>query len=584
MNRFVGIDLGTTNSTISVSHLTARGDVQPKTLEVTQVQENGINLVQDTLLPSVLYIDDEKNAYIGQFAKKMVGFYPKRVIKEAKRFIGDEVSWKVDEDSYRPEVVSHYVLRTLKKQVEEFYIGDKIDSVVITVPANFNFQQDKATRLAAQLAGFEKDKIHTIPEPTAALVDFINEERSIDNNARRIQLNAKPKNLLVFDLGGGTCDVSILSVSESSTGQIDIEELSISQYTELGGIDFDKKISNFLLVKLLKDKGITGQELKRKFDEAVLSKLWESLIDFAEKAKMFFSTRIETTLLNRGQSYHDCKTQFDSLVFTLMISDQLPAELATLVSISKSDYDSVVADLLYSEKSTGKNIESPILNALATARSGAMKKSDIDAVFLVGGMTMYPTIQERIYEIFEMKVRPVRSLNPMHAVSRGAAVYHYYINQINLTKYINNKQTVPNNVFIHVTGGHAVPLLTKGEKVPCTRYFTDSENSEHKFFVTGPSSMSTVNSMELELFTAPSADSLLDVKTLKNAFINFKRPVRVGSRLFIKIECNEERDVTVKAWLKDDETEVIDVNVGSHEFTEEELKQIKLRHENINKL
>lgn len=590
--RYIGIDLGTTNSTVSVANLTMRGDVEAQALEVAQVDESGNAIVTDQTLPSVLYLDDQGQPYVGRFAKRMNGVYPQRVIKEAKRFIGQDVSWEIDRETIRPEMVSSYVLKILKAQAEEYYAGEKIDRVVITIPANFNFQQQQATKAAGVLSGFDKNNIHMIPEPTAALIDFLNEEKKLDPSVRRLKLDGGKKNLMVFDLGGGTCDVSILQVGETNNGGIDIQELSISQYTELGGIDFDRKVVNELMKKLLKHVGLNFNQLKSKNDKKDILRLWENLLDFAEKAKKFFSTRIENQLRTSQSDYYENKEQFDGLTYREMLSNQLPAELITTLSITKKEYDNVIEELLYKEKSKkGTNIEEPILNALETAKIGEMTVDDIDAVFLVGGMTFYHTIQERIYEIFGRRIKPIKSINPLFAVSRGAAVYHHQIDRINFkssdqisiadteitSQDVVFTNTIPNNVYIDVIGADPVALLEKGTKLPFERIIED------RFIVTGPSATKTVNAMQLELFTASSAKSI-HTKKLKSATVNFKKPVTVNSKLVLKVECNQEREVSIRAWLESDETEVVDVNIGSHEFTEEEIENLKAKQANINKI
>ncbi|MEC1526068.1 Hsp70 family protein [Neobacillus niacini] len=590
--RYIGIDLGTTNSTVSVANLTVRGDIEAHALEVAQVDESGNSIVQDQTLPSVLYIDDQGHPYVGRFAKRMNGVYPQRVIKEAKRHIGEDVSWPIDDETIRPEVVSSYVLKILKAQAEEYYGGEKISSVVITIPANFNFQQQQATKAAGVLSGFDKDSIHMIPEPTAALIDFLNEEKKLDPSARRLKLDGSKKNLMVFDLGGGTCDVSILQVGETTNGGIDIQELSISQYTELGGIDFDRKVVNELMKKLLKHLNISFKQLKEKYDKKDILRLWENLLDFAEKAKKSFSTRIENQLRTQQLDYFESKEKFDNLSFREMLSSQLPTDLVTTLSITKKEYDTVIEELLYSEKSKqGKNIEEPILNALEHAKTGTMTVNDIDAVFLVGGMTYYHTVQERIYDIFGHRIRPIKSINPMFAVSRGAAVYHHQIDKINFktsdqisiadteisSQDVVFTNTIPNNVYIDVIGADPVALLEKGTKLPFERIIED------RFIVTGTGATKTVNAMQLELFTATSAKSI-HTKKLKSATVNFKKPVPVNSKLVLKVECNQEREVSVKAWLENDETEVIDVNIGGHEFTEKEIENLKAKQERINKI
>lgn len=590
--RYIGIDLGTTNSTVSVANLTVRGDIESQTLEVAQVDESGNSIILDHTLPSVLYVDDQGQPYVGRFSKRMNGVYPTQVIKEAKRHIGDDVSWEIKGENIRPEMVSSYVLKSLKAQAEEYYGGEKIDSVVITIPANFNFQQQQATKAAGVLSGFDKENIHMIPEPTAALIDFLNEEKKLDPSARRLDLGNSKKNLMVFDLGGGTCDVSILQVGESTSGGIDIQELSISQYTELGGIDFDKKIVNELLKKILIQQGLSMKQFQEKYEKKDIRKLYENLLDFAERAKKGLSTKIENQLRLQQMDYYENSSKFDHLNYREMLSSQLPSDLITTLSITKKEYDTIIAELLYKDKSKqGQNIEEPILNALQHSKAGQMSVEDIDGVFLVGGMTYYHTIQERIYEIFGRRLKPIKSINPMFAVSRGAAIYHHQIDQIHFKtsdqmqmpdsettgKSVVFTNTVPSNIYIDVIGADPVALLEKGTKLPFERII------ENRFFVTGGSNTKSVNAMELELFTALTAKSI-NTKKLKSAQVVFKKPVPINSKLVLKVECNKEREVSVKAWLEDDETEVLDVNIGAHEFTEEEIQSLREKQARLNKI
>lgn len=588
--RFVGIDLGTTNSTISIAYTKPNGDVEAQTLEVTQIDETGNNMTQDFALPSVVYFDDEDQPYVGHFAKRMLGTYPKQVVKEAKRYIGQESSWPINNRKIRPDEISSYILKLLKTQVEA-YFGQNIESAVITVPANFNFQQENATRYAAELSGFSKTAIHTIPEPTAALLDFLNEEQKFEPSQRRIDVSTGKKKLLVFDLGGGTCDVSILEVEFSPSGKIEIQELSISQYTELGGIDFDRQVSFHLLSGLLKEWKIPNiQQFRVQYGDDVLKQLLESLTDFAEKAKKSFSVRIDNQIRLQGLDPLESSGRFDDLSFRQMLPDKLPSELVTTLNITKKVYDVVIESLLYKEKSkSGKNIEDPILGALNQSKYGVLKKSDIDAIFLVGGMTYYPTIQMRIYEIFDCLKKPLRSMNPMFAVSRGAAIYHQSLDKITFHPseasdgqtphegIVGFTSTVPSNVYIDVIGGDPVPLLEKGTPLPFNNLI------EGKFFVTGQGNTEFVNSMQLDLFTAISPKAI-QVTKLKSATISFKKPVPVKTPLILNVSCSIEREVIVKAWLATDESEVIDVNLGSHEYSSEEKESMTARLQGINKI
>ena len=426
-----------------------------------------------------------------------------------------------------------------------------------------------------------------IPEPTAALLDFLNEEEKLDATARRIDITNGPKNLMVFDLGGGTCDVSILRVEEDAQGGIDIQELSISQYMELGGRDFDQEIMKMLFRKYLRAMNLTQTSLLNQYGKATLIKLVECFVDIAERAKKRFSSQV----LASQKDYYEHATEFNDLVYREQLpAALLPKELVQTISLTKSEYDEAIKHLLYKEFSEkDKDIESPILSALEDARLGAMSLDDIDAVFLVGGMTYYPTIQSRIHEIFKKRIIPLQSLNPMLSVSRGAAIYHQKLNAIRY-KIVDPSEkssivpketgtvytaTVPSNIFINVAGGDPIALLEKGQVLPYEKTFRD------QFYVSGvDNGMSEITTMRLALFTAPNALSIR-TKNLKEARIEFKKPIKKNSKLVLKVTCDKERDVKLRAWLDDDSTEMLEVHIGANEYSEEETNRMKEMHSTV---
>ncbi|MGM0501233.1 MAG: Hsp70 family protein [Bacillota bacterium] len=586
MDKYIGIDLGTTNSTISVASIGMDGSIKPETLDIKQTNKTNNNFTYEKFLPSFFYEDQNENCYVGEYSKRMANIVPSRVAKEVKREIGTDNTFTVGDKEYRPETISSYYLKTLKNQAENYY-GEEVTGAVITVPANFNFQQDEATRKAAEIAGFNRDEVYTIPEPTAALLDYVNHERGKAQNSRRLDLSEGEKNVLVFDLGGGTCDVSILRVFEKENSELMLRELSISQYTELGGVDFDQIVANnYLFAKLLKEKGINSpNQLKENFEMKELHNLKNLLYSFAEKARKRFSIDIGTAIRNKGVDYFEDREQFDDLTYNQFIEGtNLPDELKHTFEIKKKEYDEVIKPLLYeSASSDHKNIEYPILNALKQANGGAgMEADDIDAVFLVGGMTNYQTIQERLYDIFGVK--PLKSINPARSVSRGAAVYHHHFDKVNIDSYSDESvdeelpfvPIVPENIFIELEDGDAEVLLDKGTEAPYSRVITES-------FKVGGVEGDKVNAIELKLTLGPSKNSI-NLRELKSVILDFDRPVEVGTRVTMKVEFNIDREVKIKAWLTKDESQRVDVKIGKHEFSKEEIEEIRASYKNINQL
>ena len=583
MERYVGIDLGTTNSIVSVANKTFHGGIEAETLRITQVDEMGLGIVEKEDLPSVLYVEEGGVNYVGRYAKRMNGIYKSRVIKESKSYLGQTRKWKIDGKEYSAEIVASFFLDVIKKQVEKYYNGEKVNGAVITIPANFHFQQQQETRNAAVLAGFDADKIHMIPEPTAALIDFLNEEENKAPEARRLRLEQGPKKLLVFDLGGGTCDVSILQVQENENKGLSIIELSISQYTQLGGRNFDQVVAYMLLNKYLQEKGLNIKAIHEQYGEDVLARLVEYFVDFAENAKKKFSSIVLASRLD----YFENQAQFDDKRYMEMMPTHLPPELIGRLTITKKEYDEAIKPLLYAEFDTkNQNIEAPIMSALEEARQGAMTVDDIDAVFLVGGMTYYPTIQNRIYEIFNRRIKPLQSINPMISVSRGAAIFHRKLGEIEIgtAKTIpgvkkNNQgitdiieTTVPVNVFVNVAGDDPVPILVKGTKLPINKEI------KNKFYVSGVmNGIANITTMKLDLFTASSATAIKTTR-LKEGIIHFSKPVKAGSSLVLHVSCNEQRDVSVRAWVESEPNEILTVNIGAKEYTAQEKQAIQQAH------
>lgn len=573
-NTYLGIDLGTTNSTASIVNIDRDGKVVPQTIEIQQIDDTGYGITYDQILPSALFIDDDTK-YVGKYATKMYDIYPDKVIKEVKKYIGvvkdgSCAKWTVEENEYSPEIVSSYVLKKLKKDTEN-YLQTEIDSVVITVPASFNFNQVTATKTAAKLAGFDEKKIYTLAEPTAALIDFLNEEKYKSIESRRIDITSSKKRFLVFDLGGGTCDVSIIETKEDD-GKIQMNEISISQYTDLGGVDFDNEIvTKLLFPKFKNEKNISLDEF-RSIPLSTKQSIMSGLKQIAENAKKTFANKINISLSMDGGDYLNDYMKFDNLEYRQMLAG-VPSEYMHTLKITKKEYDKCIEKFLYDSMGNEKNIEKTILKAIQTSKI-PITKDDIDAVFLVGGMTNFPTIQKRVYEIFDNRIKPLNSINPMLSVSRGAAVYNYYKDSIIIEKGADTIIDAGNtllscNVFVELICDDPVMLLPKN---------TSAGHSiilEGKFSVSGKSNNNNkIDEMELNLFSAESKDSM-NITELESAILKFRRPVEQGEKISIKAEYTLDREVVISAWLTNNENEKIDVVIGKSKLSQEKIEEIQ---------
>jgi molecular chaperone DnaK len=371
MAKIIGIDLGTTNSCVAIME----GD-QPKVL---------INAQGSRLTPSVVGFTEKGERLIGTTAKHQQVTNPKNTVFSVKRFMGrrhsevageekmvpyevvggaeEMVKIRVRGKDYTPEQVSSFILQDLKKTAED-YLGEKVTEAVITVPAYFNDAQRKATKDAGEIAGL--NVLRVLPEPTAAALAY-----GLDKK--------KNEKLFVFDLGGGTFDVSVLDVGDGV-----FEVLSINGDTHLGGDDFDQVLINFLADEFKRTEGI---DLRK--DPMALQRLKEA----AEKAKIELSGAMETTV---------------NLPF--ITADQTgPKHLQ--VTINRSKFEQMITPLV-------EKTRKPVLDALKDAKLSA---SQIDEVILVGGSTRVPLVQKLVKDLFAGK-EPNKSVNPDEVVAIGAAI------------------------------------------------------------------------------------------------------------------------------------------------------------------
>ena len=372
MGKIIGIDLGTTNSVVAVME----GN-EPK---VITNEEGG------RTTPSVVAFEANGNVLVGQQARRQAITNPENTVFSAKRFIGrryDEMAGEADRVPYNivkagngdvhfdvrgkiypPPEISARVLMKLKKAAED-YLGETVTEAVITVPAYFNDSQRQATKDAGRIAGLEVKRI--VNEPTAAALAY---GRSKGSEEEQI--------IAVYDLGGGTFDISILEVAENV-----VEVISTNGDTHLGGDDFDDRIMDWLIQEFKKDTGI---------DVSADKLVRQRLKDAAEKAKIELSHATETDI---------------NLPF-LTADASGPKHLQ--IKLSRARFESMVGDLIT------RSIE-PVKKALADAKKD---KSKIDEVLLVGGSTRIPSVQKAVEEFFGKG--PNKGVNPDEVVGLGAAV------------------------------------------------------------------------------------------------------------------------------------------------------------------
>tara|TARA_R110002096_G_scaffold425644_2_gene634455 strand:+ start:2447 stop:4375 length:1929 start_codon:yes stop_codon:yes gene_type:complete len=416
MGKIIGIDLGTTNSCVSV--------MEGNEPVVIQNAEGG------RTTPSVVAFTKDGERLVGAPAKRQAITNPDKTVASVKRFMGrmfseikeeaTQVAYKVvsgddktarvqiDDRKYAPQEISAMVLQKMKQTAEE-YLGEKVTEAVITVPAYFNDAQRKATQEAGKIAGLEVMRI--INEPTAAALAY------------GLDKKHKDETIVVYDLGGGTFDVSILELGDGV-----FEVKSTNGDTHLGGDDFDARIINFLADEFKKEEGV---DLRK--DPMAMQRLK----DAAEKAKVELSSSSKTNV---------------NLPFVTATQDG-PKHLN--IDLSRAKFEQLVDDLVK------RSIE-PCVKALKDA---GLSKSDIDEVILVGGSTRIPRIQEAVKEFFGKE--PSKGVNPDEVVAIGAAIQGGVLSgDVDDVVLLD---VTPLTLGIETLGGVMTPLIESNSTIPTSK-------------------------------------------------------------------------------------------------------------------
>jgi molecular chaperone DnaK len=415
MGKIIGIDLGTTNSCVAI--MEAGGEAKIIT-----------NAEGGRTTPSIVAITESGERIVGQAAKRQAITNPENTVFGVKRLIGRKykskevqtdipnLPYKIEAASngdtrinlrgkqYSPAEISSFILANIKKTAED-YLGEEVKEAVITVPAYFNDSQRQATKDAGKIAGLDVKRI--INEPTAASLAY-----GLDKKGE--------EKIAVFDLGGGTFDVSILEIGDGV-----FEVKATSGDTHLGGEDFDLRIIEYIANEFKKDQGIDVRN-----DKMALQRLKEA----AEKAKMELSSSTETSI---------------NLPF-ITADASGPKHLD--VKLTRAKLESLVADLL-------DNLEGPCRKALKEAGLGP---DGVDEVVLVGGMTRMPAVQERVEKIFGKK--PHKGVNPDEVVAMGAAVQAGVLQgDVNDVLLLD---VTPLSLGIETLGGVMTKLIEKNTTIP----------------------------------------------------------------------------------------------------------------------
>lgn len=403
MSKIIGIDLGTTNSCVAV------------------MEGGNVTIIPNSegarTTPSVVNIKDNGEVVVGEIAKRQAVTNPTSTVSSIKTYMGSDYKVEIFGKKYTPQEISAKILQKLKKDAEA-YLGEEVKEAVITVPAYFTDSQRQATKDAGTIAGLDVKRI--INEPTAAALAYGLEKK-------------KEEKVLVFDLGGGTFDVSVLEISDGV-----IEVISTAGNNHLGGDDFDNEIINWLVTEFKKETGLDLSNDKMAY---------QRLKDAAEKAKKELSTLMETSI---------------SLPFITMDATG-PKHLE--MKLTRAKFDDLTKHLV-------EATQGPTKTALKDAN---LDTKDIDEILLVGGSTRIPAVQEWVENFFGKK--PNKGINPDEVVAAGAAIQGGVL--MGDVKDVLLLDVTPLSLGIETAGGVFTKMIDKNTTIPVKKsqvYSTYSDN------------------------------------------------------------------------------------------------------------
>ena len=392
MSKIIGIDLGTTNSCVAV--------MEGKEATVIPNSEGS------RTTPSVVAFSKDGERLVGNIAKRQAVANHARTVSSIKREMGTDYKVKIDDKEYTPQEISAMILSKLKVDAEA-YLGQKVTQAVITVPAYFSDSQRQATKDAGKIAGLEVLRI--INEPTAAALAY-----GLDKEENKNQ------KILIYDLGGGTFDVSILEIGDGV-----FEVLATNGNTRLGGDDFDQRIMDYVVDQFKKDNGI---DLSK--DPAAMQRIKEA----AEKAKIELSGVTKTSI---------------SLPF--ITADQNGPKHIDM-ELTKAKFNEMTADLV--EKTVGPT--------MAALKDAGLKASDLAKVILVGGSTRIPAVIDKVKEITGKD--PYKGINPDECVAIGAAIQAGVL--AGDVKDVLLLDVTPLSLGIETLGGICTKLIERNTTIP----------------------------------------------------------------------------------------------------------------------
>ena len=508
---YIGIDLGTTESTVSVIEIETRRDNpmdKLRTLDIYQYNKQHQLDKNIKSLQSSIYIDRvNKIVYTGEYAKELYssGNVPLNTIRSIKTRIGGESMIDVpfnnnssDFKSYDMTELSAILLKTIKNSITKQCEGG-IEKLTITIPAGFDSDERNATIEAAKMAGF-KD-VNLLDEPTAVLLNLLNSEDSLDNIDD--EFFSEEKNILVYDIGGGTLDISIAKVGENDEGDFNVDILGRSQRMEFGGDDIDKYIASYFLEEFEK---INPSIDERNLEEQ--AKIVSRIVSHAQKHKVSFSQKIEKVLDNERRRKRVKESVNFEIIDNLKITD---------LTIT----DDLLKEILAPIINDGGMLTNPLDKIL---KSSKLKQDDIDLVILTGGTGKFYLVSEVIEKYFQGI--QIIDFTEYNAVSKGAAIHSFNQLEEGLSK-IEINDVMSDSIFIKRKKSFD-KLIPHNQK-------PNSKGSYEFVFE------EVLNRLELFLYYGADNEEEWRYKEINGVFYELDRIYKRGEKLKIDWEFDENK-------------------------------------------
>lgn len=422
---YLGIDLGTTNSKAASLDFRSGGTVYPEPLFIEQHYEPGNTRRQEFLPSVVMFEGDGQSVYVGEYPRKYHSAFPDRTVRAVKRLMGTNWQYAVPEWSFTwtPEAISGLILKHIREQAVRWLEDQRNDlaSVSISVPASFGSEQRRATEKAAELAGFA-GKVYLIDEPSAALIDYVYRQWDKGYEWKR------ENHVLVFDMGGGTLDVSLAHLTPVK-GTLKLRIVARSRYTELAGTEFDLRLAAYLINRMeCAEANMPQTEAARKaLYRTILFEMAQEGLKHPARDKMWERYRWKYRVTSDAA--------FDEALWSETIAVAPPEPYIEIggqtfnipvVKVSLEDFRRVLQPFLegVSDEHNPEGIGTILGPVHVTLREEGLQPEDIDVVLMNGGMCRLPLVDAAIKNSFPPPTKVVRSPNLMTSVAQGAALYH----------------------------------------------------------------------------------------------------------------------------------------------------------------